>query len=415
MDKQRFDGWMISVDDHVIEPPDVWESRLPASYRERGPRVISGDGRQYWEYDKKRISVNGLVTQAGFAEADMTVLPASYDDMAPHCYDPKARVRAMDEDGVLMEACYPNLPRFCGQEFMEGPDKQLGLLCITAYNDFIIDEWAGTAPERFLPAIIIPLWDPVLAAAEMERCADKGAKMVMFSELPHELGLPTVHDVRRYWDPVFRTAVDTNMVISVHLGSSSIMPQASPDAPPSVSNALMGFRAASTLLDWLYSDTFVRFPSLRMTLSEGGIGWLPQCLARADYSLHHSPWLERYVYHKDMTVTDLGPDHRSWKHGYLTFSEVFAAHVRACSIPAQDRVNFSSMVKLIGPSNVLLETDFPHADSSWPRTQETLREVLDNFTDEESFALRIGNAAKWYGLATEELTVPETTLVSNRH
>ncbi|HEY4332141.1 MAG TPA: amidohydrolase family protein, partial [Ilumatobacteraceae bacterium] len=189
------------------------------------------------------------MTAAGLSEDLMSPVATTYDDMPEHCYDPAARVRAMDADGVLIEACFPNLPRFCGQEFMEGPDKQLGLLCIKAYNDFVIDEWAATAPGRFLSAIVIPLWDPVLAAGEMERCGAKGAKIVMFSELPHELGLPTIHDPRRYWDPVLRTAEEIGMNIGIHVGSSSKMPQASPDAPPTVPIIMMGWRAASPLLD----------------------------------------------------------------------------------------------------------------------------------------------------------------------
>ena len=412
MAMQDFDGWMISVDDHVIEPPHVWERRLPAKLRDRGPRVITEGADQYWLYDGKRINVNSLVTAAGLDESMMTVIPTTYIDMPEHCYDPKARVRAMDEDGVLMEACYPNLPRFCGQEFMEGPDKQLGLLCITAYNDFIIDEWAGTAPERFLPAIIIPLWDPVLAAAEMERCADKGAKMVMFSELPHELGLPTVHDVRRYWDPVFRTAVDTNMVISVHLGSSSKMPTTSPDAPSTISNVLTGWRAANTLLDWIFSDVFERFPALRLTLSEGGIAWLPQCLGRSDYALHHWAWTERYIYHKDMTITDLGPDHRVWRHGDRTPTDVFRTNIRGCSIPEQDGPHFEELVRWIGVEQVLLETDFPHGDSSWPRTQQVLTNALGKFSATESFALRIGNAMAWYSLTSDDVVIPKVMVTT---
>src|SRR5690606_3183787 len=122
--------------------------------------------------------------------------------------------------GILASLCFPSFPRFCGQIFAEANDKDLALLCVQAYNDWMIDEWCASAPGRFIPLVIMPLWDPPAAAREIERCAAKGATALAFSENPEPLGLPTIHDLGRYWDPLLAAAEAANMVICMHVGSS---------------------------------------------------------------------------------------------------------------------------------------------------------------------------------------------------
>src|SRR5271168_4289361 len=122
---------------------------------------------------------------------------------------------------------FPTVPRFCGQLFNEVADRELALLCVRAYNDFILEEWRDPCPARMIPNVIIPLWDPTIAATEIERCVTKGAKSVMFSEFPPALGLPSIHDEAAYWDPVFAAAADADLALSIHIGSSSQIPTTS--------------------------------------------------------------------------------------------------------------------------------------------------------------------------------------------
>src|SRR5262249_49067034 len=152
-------------------------------------------------------------------------------EMRAGCYDPVARLADMNVDGVLASLCFPSFPRFCGQVFHETKDKELALLCVRAYNDWMIEEWCGSAPGRFIPLTLIPLWDPRLAVAEIERCKAKGASGFCFSEGPSALGLPSLYDAGRYWDPVLRAAEHTGMVVCTHIGSSSRMPTTAPDCP----------------------------------------------------------------------------------------------------------------------------------------------------------------------------------------
>ena len=238
---------IISVDDHVVEPPDLWTSRLPAKYQDRCPRVerdtaefnfeggvfsfekgVEGGGMcDWWLYDDLVYPFPKLSAAAGFDELD--VVPVTFDDILPASWKQKERLVAMDENHVDVSICFPNvLPRFCGQAFLERDDKDLALLCVKAYNDWMIDEWcAGDGAGRLIPLTLIPLWNPVAAAAEVHRCAEKGAFAVAFSENPYPLGLPSIHDKDRFWDPFFRACEETDTIVNMHIGSSSKMPLSS--------------------------------------------------------------------------------------------------------------------------------------------------------------------------------------------
>ncbi len=254
---------IISVDDHVVEPAHLWQKRLPARMRERGPRIerarwgdfsldvgatykqeMTEDGTwgDYWVYEdrviyvhKRHVAIPLDATPDGdltrFDRSKMYIAAMTYDEMRPGCYDPKARVDDLAYAGVDGSIAFPTFPRFCGQTFMEGTDLELGLECVRAYNDWMIEEWCGDSDGHLIPLCLMPLWDVDLAVAEVSRNAARGARAVCFSEIPTHLGLPSIHT--GYWDPLFAVCEDTRTVVCMHIGSSSKMPAASPDAPPS--------------------------------------------------------------------------------------------------------------------------------------------------------------------------------------
>jgi len=299
---------IISVDDHVVEPPDLWTSRLPAKYQDRCPRVErdtaefnfeggvfsfekgveGGEMCDWWLYDDLVYPFPKLSAAAGFDELD--VVPVTFDEIHPAGWKQADRLTAMDENHVDVSVCFPNvLPRFCGQAFLEREDKDLALLCIQAYNDWIIDEWcAGDGRGRLIPLTLIPLWDPVAAAAEVHRCADKGSFAVAFSENPFPLGLPSIHDKGRFWDPFFVACEETDTIVNMHIGSSSKMPTTSPDAPFSVSSTITFANAMGSMCDYILSGMFVRFPKLKIAYAEGQVGWMPYVIERMD-----KIWAER--------------------------------------------------------------------------------------------------------------------------
>ncbi|MDT5213877.1 MAG: hypothetical protein QOK18_2116, partial [Mycobacterium sp.] len=212
--------WMelISVDDHLIEHPKVWSDRLPTKYLEAGPKIIewarpdTGAMCQVWEYEGRIYPYIGLNAVAGKKPEEYGIEPVRYDDMIPGCYDPKARVADMDIDGVQAMTCFPSFPRFAGAVFFEGEDKELAKLCSAAWNDFHLDEWAATAPDRFVPVAMLPFWDVDASVKEIHRVAAKGAKCVTFPDLPDKLGLPSVHS--DHWDPLLSAMEETDMVLA---------------------------------------------------------------------------------------------------------------------------------------------------------------------------------------------------------
>jgi hypothetical protein len=217
------DEWMISVDDHLIEPPNVWADRLPAKYRERGPRWINDDRGEAWVVEESiRVPVSGAVTAGAWWPPEGrpdAFTPLPWSEVPPSCYDPRAREDAMNADRVLAAVMFPNLPGFAGSLFQGMDDKELALLCIQAYNDWLLDEFATAIPGRVIGLALIPMWDGRLAADEATRAIDKGARAVSFSMAPHRVGYPAIHE--EHWDALYAVMNEANLPLCTHLGTGT--------------------------------------------------------------------------------------------------------------------------------------------------------------------------------------------------
>ncbi|UGQ12453.1 amidohydrolase [Yinghuangia sp. ASG 101] len=386
-------SWFISVDDHLIEPARLWQERLPLRWRDTGPRIVREGASEFWMYEDRQVVTTGLNAVAGKTREEFSPEPITYEDMRPGCYEPAARVADMDQGHVLASMLFPSFPRYCGQVFHEAKDKELALLCVRAWNDFILEEFAETYPGRFIPMMIIPLWDPAAAVAEIERTAARGAKSIAFSENPTKLGLPSVHN--DFWHPVFRACDETNMVVSMHVGSSSNLIRTSPDMP---TLAFMAYSAAAnqagTLLDWLFSGNFTKFPNLRIALSEGSIGWIPYFLERAEQVVDKQRfWASRFD-------IDMNANHeRGEQKGAAGFDldtdirALFRDHVYGTFIEDQAGIR---LLDVIGEDNVMLECDYPHSDSTWPDTPRMASKWLDHLSQDVQDKITVGNASRVY-------------------
>src|SRR4051812_3355815 len=384
---------IVSVDDHVVEPPHLWQTWLPAKYREKGPRserrgigsmrhvgggtyeqTFDDNGPQAdcWIYEDLVYINKRHVAAVGFDRDDMTMSPITYDEMRPGCYDPKARLEDMDVNHVEASLSFPSFPRFCGQTFLEAKDREVAEACVYAYNDWMVEEWCGDSDGRLIPLIIIPLWDAELAAKEVRRNAGRGCRAVCFSEIPPHLGLPSIHSGA--WDPFFAACEETGTVVCMHIGSSSKMPATSADAPTGVAASLSFNNAMASLCDWLFSGVLVRYPRLKLAYSEGQIGWLPYCLERAD---------------------DVWRDHRAWANTQELVPEppstYFRRQVYGCFF--RDRHGIESLDK-IGVDNVTFETDYPHTDSTWPETKQVAEKMMADLSDEVVYKIIRGNAIR---------------------
>jgi predicted TIM-barrel fold metal-dependent hydrolase len=392
---------IISVDDHVVEPPELWQERLPAKYRDRGPRIerrklkraeggtgganmgfIEDPGGQWcdvWLYDDLEYPFMTLSAAIGFKELGFDV--TTFDEIRPGCWKQPERLQDMDANHVEAAVCFPNvLPRFCGQAFYERQDKDLALLCVKAYNDWIIDAWcAGDGRGKLIPLTLIPLWDPALAADEIRRCAAKGSFAITFPENPYPLGLPSLHHPTRHWDPVFAACQETKTTLCMHIGSSSKMPSTSPDAPFIISSTLTFQNAMGSLLDYIFSGTLERFPQLVIAYSEGQVGWMPYVLERAD-----KLWEER-------SDNSFGSSLREAPSSFMQH------RVYGCVF--DDPVGLRNR-DTIGMDQICYEVDYPHADSTFPHSKKVLESICAQagLNEEETYKFTRGNAIRCFGL-----------------
>jgi predicted TIM-barrel fold metal-dependent hydrolase len=399
---------IISVDDHIVEPRHVWQDRLPKKWLDKGPRVERGlwgdfrlkggakygqeqiaDGQpgDYWVYEdeviyvhKRFVTIPLSATEGGdvtkFDRTQMVMTAITYDEMRPGCYERDARVEDMELNWVDGSLAFPTFPRFCGQTFLEAKDKELALLCVQAYNDFMVEEWSAPSGGVLLPLCLIPLWDVDLAVAEVRRNAARGVRAVCFSEIPTHLGLPSIHT--GYWDPFFRACQETNTTVCMHIGSSSKMPAASPDAPAGTGNMLSFNNSMASLADYLFSGVLVRFPTLKLAYSEGQIGWIPYALERAD-----TTW----------------ETHNAWTHAKDQIPEPPSTYYygRIFGCFTSDYHGLESLAR-VGEDNICFETDFPHTDTTWPFTKEYVEKMVVGLTDEVVYKVLRGNAIRMLDL-----------------
>jgi predicted TIM-barrel fold metal-dependent hydrolase len=386
----RDDMILISVDDHVIEPPDMFVGRLPKKYEADAPHLVHReDGTDVWKFRDTVIPNSALNAIAGRPKEEYGLEPQGLDEIRPGCYDIHERIKDINAGGMLAQMNFPSFPGFAGRLFVTD-DVDFSLALVRAYNDWHVEEWCGTYPGRFIPMAIPVIWDAELCAAEVRRNAARGVHSLTFSENPSVMGMPSFHD--EFWNPLWEALVETNTVLSVHIGSSGRIAVPAVDSPPDVMITLQPMNIVSAAADLLWSRVLKDYPSLKIALSEGGTGWIPYFLERADKVFEiHSTW----------TMQDFGG---------LKPSEFFREHFLTCFIT--DSLGLA-MRHEIGIDNITWECDYPHSDSAWPDAPEGLWADFQkwNVPDEDINKITYQNAMKWYSfdpfqhIAKEDATV----------
>ena len=366
---------LVSVDDHVVEPPDMFIGRLPKKYEAEAPHLVrTDDGFDVWKFRQYTIPNSALNAIAGRPKEEYGLEPQGLDEIRPGCYDVHERVKDMSAGGLLAQMCFPTFPGFAGRLFAtDDPDFSLAL--VRAYNDWHIDAWAGAYPGRFIPMALPAIWDPAACAQEIRRVAEKGCHSFTFTENPAAMGYPSFHN--EHWDPMWQAMADTGTIMNVHIGSSGRLAITAPDAPPDVMITLQPVNIVQAAADLLWSRPIKEFPSIKIALSEGGTGWIPYFLERLDRTFEmHSTW----------TLQDFG--------GKLP-SEVFREHFLTCFIT--DSVGLG-LRNEIGIDNIAWECDYPHSDSLWPYAPEKLHAdfVKHSVPDDDINKITYQNAMRWY-------------------
>ncbi|MEV4208458.1 amidohydrolase family protein [Nocardia salmonicida] len=352
---------LVSIDDHVVEPADMFARHTPKKHAEYIPKLITNDqGVDQWVYRGKPVGVTGLNAVVGWPKEEWDKNPARYAEMRPGVYDIHSRVADMNANGILSSMCFPTFAGFSAGHLSQFKDE-ITIAVISAYNDWHIDEWCATYPGRFIPNAILPLWEPALAVAEINRVAAKGFRGVTMPELPHIDGLPSYHD-GEYWGPVWAALADTGLVMNLHIGQGFGALRLAPNAPIDNLMCLAPTVSQIAIQDLLWGPALRTYPGLKVALSEGGIGWIPFYLDRSDRHYTNQKWLRR----------DFG--------GRMP-SDVFREHVMACYVT--DR-NSLKMRHEIGIDIIAWECDYPHSDSLFPDAPEFVLEELTSAGADDS-------------------------------
>lgn len=373
---------VISVDDHLVEPPDMFDGRLPAAFADRAPRVVVDEkGSQAWEFDGQRYTQVGMNAVAGRRRDLWSLEPTRFEDMRRGCFDIDARIADMDLAGIWASVNFPSqITGFCGRVYSGCSDPELGLAVTRAWNDWMYEAWHGPYPDRIVPLGITWLADPDVGAEEIRRNAARGFTSVTLPERPHRIGLPSLFS--GYWDPIIEACVETDTVVSLHVGSSG-MADFAPGAPAlQVGATLFGQLSLTACTEWLWSGYPHRYPGLKIAMSEGGIGWVAMLIDRLDNVVDRSGYGAGW---------DLRP------------AEVLRRNFWFCTLDDPSTID---TIDVIGVDHVMVEVDYPHGDSTWPHTQDVLARAWGHLSNDVLRKLTHENAAALYRHPLPKATRP---------
>jgi predicted TIM-barrel fold metal-dependent hydrolase len=373
---------IIDADSHITETHDVWTSRVPSKFLDDVPRVVRDGGTDTWVLGDQRLTPVGVTAPAGWPTFPPEY-PQTYADCHPGAYVADERLRYMDEAGIWAQVLYPNVGGFGSEHFLRLPNEELKLLCVTAYNDFLL-EWSSADRRRLLPVVATPFWDIDATVREIDRCIPLGARGILFTGEPTTFGLPVLGS--HHWDPLWELAQAARLPIHFHIGSGGdTLEASSPEryaehgmaATQAYTAVLLFMKNGVQCSDLITSGVLNRYPDLKFVSVESGMGWLPFLLDATDYS-----WLGAFRPGRVRQPDDVLPSDLFRRGVYVTywFESVAPRH----------------FLDLIPVDNILFETDFPHTTCLFGNIQETIKSGLGHVDDVTRRKILWDNAASLY-------------------
>ena len=341
---------IIDTDSHLVEPPDLWTSRMSSKWGDLVPHVKWDDNfkEEAWFVGDQRLAPVASAAQAGWPEF-APAHPPRWEDADPHTWDAKLRLERMDEYGVWAQVLYPNVALFNSALLKEGNDD-LTLEYIRAYNDYQT-EWCSAAPDRLIAVTTLPFWDLDATLAEIARCAEMGHRGIVFSQDPSAFGLPHLTDP--HWDRMWATAQELRQPVNFHIASGDLSLLTNTGHPSVGERALYAsvgvsffLSNARTIANLVCGGICHRFPELSFVSVESGVGWIPFALDALDWQ-----W-------KNCGVAQEHPEYD------LLPSEYFRRQIYGCFWFEEEGAMYA--LERLGPDNILYETDFPHPTSMSP-------------------------------------------------
>ena len=366
-------GLVISSDSHVFEPPDLWTKRIDAAFRDRAPRMKRVEGvDQLVVEDGQVLGGIGLISNAGarFEAPETISSQGSFDDVHVGGYDPEQHIKDMEIDGVSAEILYPSQGLF----YFKIVDSALMSAVFRAYNDWLA-EFCATNPDQLKGIAMINLDDVGEGVGELGRCAKMGLAGGMIAEYPLE--------ERRYdnsdYEALWAAAQDLNMPLSLHTATrreGRTRGAGGSDIRDASSRSTKVFYPALSLCDMIFSGVFERYPGLKVAVVEFELSWAPYLLTSMDYT-----YLERNEEASHRFKNDLRPSDFFHSNVYLSFQE--------------DDIGVR-LRDVIGVDKMMWGSDYPHAESTFPKSLEILDRILDGVPQDERDKIVGTNVAGLY-------------------
>jgi predicted TIM-barrel fold metal-dependent hydrolase len=381
---------VIDTDTHYSEPPDLWVSRVPDSYKELVPHQVSTGSGYAWMVNgddvlSPRAGAGSVIRKDGTKVTlwDWNIEGGMHvSEVHEASHNPAARVGFMDDIGVWAQILYPNVAGFGAHKLMR-LDRELSKVIVEVYNDAMAEMQEGSH-DRLFPMALVPFWDLDLTIAEVQRAAGMGLRGITMCSEPHAGGLPDIVD--HHWDPLWELCSELDLPINFHVGASEfgmeafmkgVWPSLDPERRHVIGCVQIELHNARIMSNLLISDLLVRYPKTKWVSVESGIGWIPYVLERMDYQLR-----------------DTTPDGRGF--GQPLPTELFRRQVYACFW--FEDAGPSKLLEDIGFDNVMFETDFPHPTCLHPSAVEHALKVLEPWGADVQRKVLQDNAAKLYHL-----------------
>ena len=364
---------IVSADSHVNPAKDLWTRDAPAALKDRAPRVESGPMGDFWVTDSQVSGAIGLDSSAGRKPEEYKPSGLTYKEMRPGAYDPTARLEDMDLDGVDAEVLY-----FGGPVTQYAADPVLRGYVVQRYNDWML-ELSKAAPRRLIGLAHIPLLDLDEAQRELRRVATMGLKGFHIDPFPDERGGKALWD--EAYEPFWSLVEETRLPMSFHIVGprKANVTETFMNPTPGIKETFIAIAPISiceTVSTLVFTGILAKHPRLRFVLVECGIGWIPYFLERMDQTFNkHRFWTKSILTEK--------PSSYWYRQGYATFIQDLAG------VAERHRA---------GLKNIMWSTDYPHSDSTWPKSREALAEHFKDVPGDERALIAGGNCAALYGL-----------------
>jgi len=375
---------VISADSHVVEPGDLWTTRLPVEFRDRAPHVRpreGGGGFVFVPTGATPFPVAAVYGLGRSGEALRDHMGTGYETARPSGWDAAERLKDMDADGIVAEVIYPSL----GMSLYRMPDAELQAACFRVYNDWIA-EFASYAPDRLICAGLLSIWDIDGAVAEMRRCKELGLRTVMIPASPPD-DIPYTEE---RFEPIWKTAVELKLPISMHIGTNSgtqgkardnVFSNAMNPVGKSKVSQPQNFATSpqemqKTLASLVIGGVLERHQDLRVILVEGDAGWLPHLMYRLDHG---------YEKYRAIQNTQLSrrPSQIVREQVYTTFQE--------------DPIGPLAST-LYGSGNYMWASDFPHTETTWPHSRKVIEEIFEGIDENVKRRVCFENVARLFGI-----------------